>query len=74
MSLEAVIFDMDGVLIDTVHYNFESFNSVLSEYGVHIQPLKKYIGRSLEDQLDLWKNDFPQIPNDLDYNTFAHDV
>lgn len=74
MTLEAIIFDMDGVLVDTVHYNFESFNMVLSQYGVIVKPVKKYIGRSLRDQFSLRKEDFPQIPQDLDYEYFAQQV
>lgn len=49
----AVIFDMDGVLIDSVKYNWQALNEVLGEYGVHVsdEHLPKYIGRPLTSQL-----------------------
>jgi beta-phosphoglucomutase len=34
MGLEAVIFDMDGVLVDTIKYHFQSWKKVLDEYGL----------------------------------------
>lgn len=32
--IEAVIFDMDGVMVDTEHIQSQAFESVLSEYGI----------------------------------------
>jgi kojibiose phosphorylase len=34
MALEAVIFDMDGVLTDTVEYHYRSWMRVCDEYGI----------------------------------------
>ncbi len=32
-KIEAVIFDMDGVLVDTERVSFESYKKVLKEYN-----------------------------------------
>ncbi|MBP7807541.1 HAD family phosphatase [Candidatus Saccharibacteria bacterium] len=50
----AVIFDMDGVLVDSVPYNWQAVNEVLARYGIHIadQDLRKYIGRSFRSILN----------------------
>jgi beta-phosphoglucomutase len=69
--IEAIIFDMDGVLIDSTKYIWESFNVLLSEYGVNIpdEKIKKYMGRSMRDQIEMWKGDYG-IPH-LDYHEFS---
>lgn len=35
-KMESVIFDMDGVLVDSEEYHYLSHKKALSEYGVHI--------------------------------------
>ena len=74
--LKAILLDMDGVLIDSPKINFESFNKVLAKYGVEIlgNQTKKYLGRSLRDQLAMWKEDFPAIPKDLSFDEFAKEA
>jgi HAD superfamily hydrolase (TIGR01509 family) len=51
----AVIFDMDGVLVDTVKLNWRAHNEVLAQYGVHVRDdeLFQYVGRALGDQLGM---------------------
>lgn len=34
MSLKAVIFDMDGVLADTIEYHYLAWKKVLADYGI----------------------------------------
>jgi len=59
-KMKAIIFDMDGVLIDSPKYVWKSFNIILGEEGVHIgdEIVKKYLGKRLKDQLQMWKEDF----------------
>ncbi len=56
----AVIFDMDGVLIDSTKYIWESFNQMVQPFGVHfdVAAIKKYLGTSLRDAIALWKEDY----------------
>ena len=63
----AVIFDMDGVLVDSDRYIRESFRRVAEQKGMHFgkDPLGKYGGRSLRDQMIMWKNDLGVDLGDL---------
>lgn len=56
----AVIFDMDGVLIDSTKYIWESFNTLVEPFGVHFDEIaiKKYLGHSLRDQISMWKEEY----------------
>lgn len=56
----AVIFDMDGVLIDSTYYIWESFRQLLVPYGIEIsdEQIKKYLGHSLRDLIKIWEEDF----------------
>jgi HAD superfamily hydrolase (TIGR01509 family) len=57
----AVIFDMDGVLIDSVGMNWQSYNAVLkADYNVVVEPtdIHKYVGRTLKDQVDMLSADY----------------
>ena len=58
--MKAVIFDMDGVLVDNLGYNTVAFNELLFKYGVHLDEAyrKKTRGRSLRDQIQMWREDF----------------
>ncbi|MFH1802970.1 MAG: HAD family phosphatase [archaeon] len=58
--MKAAIFDMDGVLVDNLGYNTIAFNELLSKYGIHLDAAyrKKTRGRSLRDQIQMWKEDF----------------
>jgi len=57
---EAIIFDMDGVLINSTKYIWESFNALLKNEGIHFsnKDIKKYLGKSLRDNLQSWKKEY----------------
>lgn len=70
----ATIFDMDGVLIDSVGLNWQAYNDVLSsQYGVHVpeDEIGNYVGRTLEDQTALLSH---QYHVDIDAVKFDHDT
>jgi len=57
--LKVIIFDMDGVLIDSSKYVWESFEKTFEEdVSFSKKDVKKYLGRSLKDQLKSIKKDF----------------
>jgi beta-phosphoglucomutase len=58
--LKAIIFDMDGVLVNSTKYIWESFNVLLKDEGVHFtdKDIKKYLGLSLRDQIQQWKKEY----------------
>ncbi|NTV22696.1 MAG: HAD family phosphatase [Candidatus Yonathbacteria bacterium] len=74
--LEAIIFDMDGVLIKSEGAISTSFNMVLKKYGVSLKPeyKKKFLGRSLKDQLEIIKEEHPKIPRDLNMEEFSKEA
>lgn len=63
----AVVFDMDGVLIDSTGYIWASFNKLLGPLGVHFDEaaIRKYMGLSLQDVVALWKKDLGIDVGDL---------
>lgn len=58
--LKVIIFDMDGVLTDSIGPIWESFSTVLKDEGVHFSKeyIKKNLARSLRDNLQDWKTEF----------------
>ena len=57
----AVIFDMDGVLIDSLKIIHDTFNEVLEQYGIHLdkEEHKKYcLGKSVKDSMKMWERDY----------------
>ncbi|MCF7819978.1 MAG: HAD family phosphatase [Candidatus Pacebacteria bacterium] len=74
--IEALIFDMDGVLVKSEGAISTSFNKVLEKYGVKLNPenKKKYLGRSLRDQLQMMKEEYPQIPKELNIQQFSKEA
>lgn len=63
----AVIFDMDGVLIDSVRFHWQAMNQVLANYNIHVEDdqLRNYIGQSVIHQLNQISEKF-QTPLDID--------
>ena len=64
--IEAVIFDLDGVIIDTAHYHYIAWKRLASEFGITLTPahneLLKGVSRlhSLEIILSLGNITLPQ--------------
>ena len=58
--LKAIIFDMDGVLIDSIGPIWESFSRVLRDEGVNFSDdyIKRNLASSLRDNLQAWKTEF----------------
>ena len=58
--IKAIIFDMDGVLIDTPEHTWEIHNLLLADYGKNVsdREIPRYLGRSLRDQINLFKKNF----------------
>lgn len=63
--IKAVIFDLDGVIIDTAHYHYIAWKRLASEFGITLTPahneLLKGVSRmrSLEIILSLGNIDLP---------------
>ena len=57
---KALIFDMDGVLVDSHPYIWHSFQEVLREQEIILsdKEIKQYIGLSLRDQMEIWKKEY----------------
>jgi beta-phosphoglucomutase-like phosphatase (HAD superfamily) len=76
--LKAIIFDMDGVLVNSVGSIWKSFLRVFEQYGVDTEEFKrlnkeKYEGRSLKQQLQMWKEDL-HMEQEFDANTFSKEA
>lgn len=58
--LKAIIFDMDGVLIDTPKFVWATHNKILAKFNKHVSDseISQYLGRSLKDQIDLFEKNF----------------
>ena len=54
MGINAVLFDVDGVLIDAADWHFEAFNRALAPYGTPIsryEHAREYIGLTTDQKL-----------------------
>ena len=66
----AILFDMDGVLIDTVGINWQANNAILKQdYGIEItkNELHRYLGIATKEQLEMISDDYDI---DIDINSF----
>jgi len=56
----AVIFDMDGVLIDSNDAIWKAQNEVLKRHGIELGPteIRGYLGKSLRDNLEEWNRKY----------------
>lgn len=74
MNKLGVIFDLDGVLIDSTEYIYKSFAELLKPYGIKVNNslIKEYLGRSLKDQLEMWEERFKvKLPKLQDFSERA---
>ncbi len=57
-SLKAVLFDMDGVLFDSMPNHAYSWIHAMTQFGLHITPEEAYMheGRTGGGTIDLWHN------------------
>ena len=58
--IKGIIFDMDGVLIDTPKFAWKSHNLLLSKFNKYVsdEEIPEYLGRSLIDQVNLLRKNF----------------
>lgn len=65
----AVIFDMDGVLVDSVALNWRAINQALAPYDVHVDDdhIAHYLGKTLRDQLAQLNKEYDLT---LEFDTF----
>lgn len=59
-NIKAIIFDMDGVLIDSERISFQSFQEVLKEYNYTIDEAKylKFIGRNVKGIREIFEKEY----------------
>lgn len=64
--LEAVIFDMDGVLIDSEPVHYESNKKIMQEFGYNLEYdyYKQFIGSTLTHMWEVIKKDY-EISNEI---------
>ncbi|MFP4119028.1 MAG: HAD family hydrolase [Candidatus Woesearchaeota archaeon] len=69
--MKAIIFDMDGVLVDSVPVNWKLFNKALSRWNVSFSDdhFRQTLGRSLQGAFEYWREHFG-LPESLTYPDF----
>ena len=62
-KVEAIIFDMDGVLIDTERISFQSYQKVFEEYEYELDEkiFLKFIGRNVESIKAIIKEEYGEV-------------
>ncbi len=57
---KAIIFDMDGVLVNTPLYARKTVNKILEDKGIHFseEEFKEYQGVSSRDRVKIWNNKY----------------
>ena len=66
-EIKAVLFDMDGVLIDAKEWHFQALNDALSIFGFHIsqdEHLLRFDGLSTKKKLEILSNEL-DLPRNL---------
>ena len=57
MTIKCVLFDLDGVLVDTKKIHFDALNEALVKYGYlpinYRDHLEKFDGLTTDDKLDI---------------------
>ena len=68
MKIDAVLFDMDGVLIDARDWHYQALNMALEPFGYSISPEDhetRFNGLSTKSKLKILSDEFG-LPKDLD--------
>ena len=68
MKIDAVLFDMDGVLIDARDWHYQALNMALEPFGYRISPEDhetRFNGLSTKSKLKILSDEFG-LPKDLD--------
>jgi len=76
-NIFAVIFDMDGVLVDSTKHIWESFNQLAEPLGVHFDEMaiRRYLGNSMKDQIVMWREDYGvDFGNAIEFSIKAHKI
>jgi HAD superfamily hydrolase (TIGR01509 family) len=60
MKQAAIIFDMDGVLIDDIPYNFELWRTLLEQYKINLKKadFQSILGRPIKDVFPVYEKKF----------------
>lgn len=72
--IKAVIFDFDGVIVDSERLHFMTEKNLLRKYGAHLseQTFEQTLGRSVRDTLSLYKGIY-NISSSLEELLQQHD-
>ncbi|WP_052807420.1 tetratricopeptide repeat protein [Risungbinella massiliensis] len=62
--IQAVLFDLDGTIIDSEPVYFQAECKLLKEHGIHdftFEAKQEFVGRSTEDMIEKLKQRYPQL-------------